>query len=171
MLRYMSHEAVAVLDGGWPAWQQAGLPTRSGSETNEPAQFAGMPRKKLLVRLEDVEELPLLIDSRAPERYRGEEEPLDPRAGHIPGAKNYFYERNWDAGGRYLPPDQLRAHFAELLGGTKPAEATFHCGSGVTACANLLAMAHAGLGDGRLYVGSWSEWCRDPARPVATGER
>lgn len=170
MLHYMSHEAAAVLDGGWSAWEEGGYATHSGIETNEPAQFAGYPRRRLLVRLEEVDDLPLLVDSRAPERYRGEEEPIDPVAGHIPGAVNYFYKRNWSGDSRYLSREQLQAQFETVLGGTPPSEATFHCGSGVTACANLLAMAHAGLGDGRLYVGSWSEWCRDPQRPIAGGD-
>jgi thiosulfate/3-mercaptopyruvate sulfurtransferase len=113
----------------------------------------------MLVTVGEVPALPLLVDSRAPERYRGEVEPIDPIAGHIPGAVNYFFQRNWTTDLRYQPPEVLKEQFAELLGDTPPNEVTFHCGSGVTACANLLALAHAGLGDGRLYVGSWSEWC------------
>ncbi len=168
MLRYVGHEAAAVLDGGWSAWQEKGYPVRKGIETNEPAVFQGRVRPELLVRLDEVNTLPLLVDSRAPERYRGEIEPIDPVAGHIPGAVNFFYQNNWGSNGRYLSRDELKKQFTNLLDDTPPEETTFHCGSGVTACANLLALAHAGLGDGRLYVGSWSEWCRDPARPVTT---
>jgi thiosulfate/3-mercaptopyruvate sulfurtransferase len=169
MLRYMGHAAVAVLDGGWAAWQEAELPIGSDVETNPPALFTGGPHDEWLVRIEEVSQQTLLVDSRAPARYRGEMEPLDPKAGHIPGAVNYCYELNWGEDGRYLAPAHLREQMQELLGDTPPEQATFYCGSGVSACANLLAMAHAGLGHGRLYVGSWSEWSRDPAREVATG--
>lgn len=166
-LRYMGHEAVAVLDGGWAAWQAAGLPTRAGAEENEPATFTGRPKAHWLVRLEELPAQQLLIDSRSPARYRGEVEPLDPVAGHIPGAVNYFFQENWSADGRYLPAAEIRARLEAVLDGAEPETAVFYCGSGVTACVNLLALAHAGLGNGRLYVGSWSEWCADPARPVA----
>ena len=166
LLRYMGHTAVAVLDGGWPAWQSTGLPERAGQETNEPAQFSGAPRREWLVLADEVEDAPLLVDSRAPERYRGEVEPLDAVAGHIPGAANYFYQQNWSENGRYLATEQIRQQLASLLGETPPAAAIFYCGSGVSACVNLLALAHAGLGDGRLYAGSWSDWITDPARPV-----
>ena len=169
MLRYMGHPAVAVLDGGWAAWQEAGLPTDSGVETNPKTLFTGGPHSEWLVRIEEVPQQRLLVDSRAPARYRGETEPLDPQAGHIPGAVNYWYEQNWGEDGRYLPPEQLRPQLQELLGEAPPELVTFYCGSGVSACANLLALAHAGLGPGRLYVGSWSEWSRDPDREVATG--
>lgn len=160
MLRYMGHEAVAVLDGGWPGWLAAGLPVTSGIETRPTALFTGQPRNDRLVTIDQVPDLPLLVDSRAPERYRGEVEPIDPLAGHIPGALNRFYGDNWNADGRWRQPDELADVFAELLGPTEPAASTFYCGSGVSACVNLLAMAHAGLPEGRLYVGSWSEWSR-----------
>jgi thiosulfate/3-mercaptopyruvate sulfurtransferase len=107
-----------------------------------------------------------MLDSRDPARYRGETEPIDPVAGHIPGALNYPYSRNLDETGRFLPPDQLRRQLQEVLGDVAPAHAAFYCGSGVTACANLLALAHAGLGNGRLYAGSWSDWITDPSRPI-----
>jgi thiosulfate/3-mercaptopyruvate sulfurtransferase len=170
MLRYMGYESVAVLNGGWQAWQASGLPTTSGVEQNEGVLFSGAPRETWLVRLADVGDLPLLVDSRAAERYRGEIEPLDPQAGHIPGAVNFFYQRNWDENGRYLEAEKLREQFEQLLGDTPVEQTTFYCGSGVTSCANLLALAHAGMGDARMYTGSWSEWCRDPSRPIATGE-
>jgi thiosulfate/3-mercaptopyruvate sulfurtransferase len=96
-------------------------------------------------------------------------EPIDPVAGHIPGAKNYFYQDNWGENGRYLPATQIRQNLIEILGETKPEDTVLYCGSGVTACVNLLAMAHAGLGNGRLYAGSWSDWITDSAHPIATG--
>ena len=111
-----------------------------------------------------------LVDARDPKRYRGEHEPLDPVAGHIPGAVNHFFRDNVDASGRFLDPQTLRAKLGETLAGVAPGEAAFYCGSGVTACHDLLALAHAGLAPGRLYAGSWSDWCADPARPVASGD-
>lgn len=168
-LRYMHHEAVAVLDGGWQAWQAAGLPTKSGIETNEAVHFTGRPNPKWLVTLGEVEDQPLLIDSRAPVRYRGEIEPLDPRPGHIPGAVNMPFEDQLDKNGRFRPAAELKAQLTAVLGRISPEAATFYCGSGVSACVNLLAMAHVGLGNGRLYVGSWSEWSSDPERPAAQG--
>jgi thiosulfate/3-mercaptopyruvate sulfurtransferase len=168
MLRYMGHQAVAVLDGGWQAWVAAALPTRSDNETAVPSLFMGEPRREWLVQLKEVAALPLLVDSRAGPRYRGEYETIDAQAGHIPGAINHHFERNWDEDGRYLPPEQLRRQFEQLLGGTAAEQATFYCGSGVSACVNLLALAHAGLPPARLYVGSWSEWSRTPGLPVST---
>lgn len=170
MLRYMGHSAVAVLDGGWTAWRQAGLPSRSGDEHPTSVLFSGLPRREWLVTLADVEAQSLLVDSREPARYRGEVEPIDPVAGHIPGAVNYHFGRNWGPDGRWLAPEQVREGLLELLGETRPQEAVFYCGSGVSACVNLLALKHAGLPDGKLYVGSWSEWCSDPSRPIATGD-
>ncbi|MBK8988942.1 MAG: sulfurtransferase [Chloroflexi bacterium] len=169
MLRYMGHTAVAVLDGGWPLWSAAGLPTRSGEEKRDTAVFQGQPRQEWLVQVEQVSSLPLLVDSRDAARYRGELETIDPVAGRIPGAVNYYYQANWTTDGRYLPPSALRAQLMALLGDTPPEQTTFYCGSGVSACVNLLALAHSELGDGRLYAGSWSEWCRDPERPVESG--
>lgn len=170
MLRYMGHSAVSVLDGGWGAWQEAGLPTRQGAEQNPSVLFTGSPHLEWVVQIDEVPDVALLVDSRDPARYRGEVETIDPVAGHIPGAVNYYFQRNWAENGRYLSSTQLREQFQQLLAGTPPEQATFYCGSGVTACANLLAMAHAGLGNGRLYAGSWSEWCRDEKRPIATVE-
>lgn len=169
MLRYLGHEAVAVLDGGWAAWEASTGPTATGIEANEPRQFSGEPRSEWLVQMAQVPGLPLLIDSRGEARYRGEIEPLDKKAGHIPGAVNFFYQRNWSADGRYLPRDEIRQNLADILGETPGDEAVFYCGSGVSACVNLLALTHAGLGDGRLYVGSWSDWITNPQNPIATG--
>jgi thiosulfate/3-mercaptopyruvate sulfurtransferase len=111
----------------------------------------------------------LIMDARAPERYRGEEEPIDPVAGHIPGAINRFWESNLDEDGCFLPAKILKAKFGETLGTASPQSVIAYCGSGVTSCHNLLAMAHAGLHGARLYLGSWSEWCADPARSIETG--
>jgi len=169
LLRYMGHEAVAVLDGGWKAWTDAGFSGVEGEESRQARDFQGSPRKSWLVTVDQVPAARLLIDARDARRYRGEQEPLDPVAGHIPGAVNRFHGENLDAEGRFLPPAQLASGFTELLAGTPMEDAVYYCGSGVTACHGLLAARHGGLGDGRLYVGSWSEWCRDPERPVATG--
>lgn len=170
LLRYMGHESVAVLDGGWPAWLEAGLPVSPGEETRSPAAFSGQPQTGWVVTVGEVPKVPLLIDSREPARYRGEYEPIDPVAGHIPGAINHFWKRNLDTQGRFLPPARLREQWRSILGQLPSSEAVVYCGSGVTACHNLLAVVHAGLPDARLYAGSWSEWCSDPARPVATGD-
>ncbi|MCI0401877.1 MAG: sulfurtransferase [Gammaproteobacteria bacterium] len=169
MLRYMGHNAVAVLDGGWQAWLNAGLGTQGGRRVNIPAEFRGEAKRAWLVDIDEVPRVPLLIDSRDPARYKGEFEPFDRVAGHIPGAINRFWKDNLAADGRCLSPDRLRRSLKKLIGGTPSRDAVFYCGSGVTACHNLLAVVHAGLPDARLYAGSWSEWAADPARPVATG--
>lgn len=183
LLRWLGHEAVAVLDGGPAAWLAAG-----GSHDSEaqPSRGAGdyrvsVPKAAVLAPHIEVEALQssmargdvLLVDARAPERYRGDVEPLDPVAGHIPGALNRFFKDNLGADGRFKPPQELRADFAALglASGRNPGPASVvhQCGSGVTACHNLLAMAHAGIEGTLLYPGSWSEWCADPSRPVARG--
>lgn len=168
MLRYMDHEKVAVLNGGWRAWQAAGYPTARGTSVNKPTRFEGQPQREWLVTVEQVPELPLLIDSRDAPRYRGEMEPIDPQAGHIPGAINFPFKQVLDEQGKFLSPEQLQEKFKTLPQTAAPDEATFYCGSGVSACVNLLALQHAGLGNGRLYVGSWSEWSSDPTREIAT---
>ena len=117
-----------------------------------------------LITIDAVSDQPLLIDSRSAPRYRGEEEPLDPVAGHIDGAINHFFGLNFGDDGRFLPKDQLKNNFASLLGSHSAAETTFYCGSGVTACTNILALAHSGLGSAQLYGGSWSEWCREESK-------
>ena len=166
MLRYMGHAAAAVLDGGWKAWTEAGYATAGGEETRAAARFEGSPASDRVVTVDDVAAAPCLVDCRDPRRYRGEEEPIDPVAGHIPGAVNRFHRENVDADGRFLPPQELAEGLETLLAGTPLTETVFYCGSGVTACHGLLAACHAGLGEGRLYVGSWSEWCSDPTRPI-----
>ncbi len=111
----------------------------------------------------------MLVDARAPERFEGRNETLDSAAGHIPGAVNHFYQANLGAAGTMLPPEQLREQFRQVMGGRRPDQVVMYCGSGVTACHNLLAMEHAGLTGARLYPGSWSEWSSDPARPIEKG--
>jgi thiosulfate/3-mercaptopyruvate sulfurtransferase len=166
MLNYMGHNAVAVLDGGWPAWlqwaqqQSNDALLQSGETQADVAQFSGQPIEDRLVVLDQVTDQQLMIDSRAPERYAGEFEPLDPKAGHIPGAVNFHYANSLEQGQHFKSPEVLGHQLTALLGDTDPAEATFYCGSGVSACVNLLAAAHAGLPIHKLYVGSWSEWCR-----------
>jgi thiosulfate/3-mercaptopyruvate sulfurtransferase len=169
LLRYMGHDAVAVLDGGYPAWLAAGLPQRAGDEARAPARFHGTARSDRVVVIEDLPTVARLIDARAAARYRGEVEPIDPVAGHIPGARSLPFSDNLDAQGRFLAPQRVRARLLEALDGVAPGEAVFACGSGVTACHLALASAWAGLDDGRIYVGSFSEWCRDGTRAVATG--
>ncbi len=169
MLRYMGHEAAAVLDGGFPAWQKAELPEETTVNTNQRQVFSGEPQSDRLVLVEDVPSMSLLIDSRDPARYRGDSEPLDRAAGHIPGALNRFWQNNINTDGHFLSADTLRENLISLLGKVPSEEAVFYCGSGVTACHNLLAVAHAGLQLPRLYAGSWSEWSSDESRPVATG--
>jgi thiosulfate/3-mercaptopyruvate sulfurtransferase len=172
MLLWAGHRAASVLDGGLAAWKAAGGAVDSGSVAPLAAP-SPYPLGESLVRSVDADALQkalgrvTLIDARAGERYRGEVEPLDQRAGHIPGARSRFFKDNLDAQGRFKPADQLRATFAAF--GAEPAQVVHQCGSGVTACHNLLAMEVAGLKGSSLYPGSWSEWASDPARPVAVG--
>lgn len=176
MLRWMGHADVRVLDGAWAAWLAAGgrvetggAPARHGTPPYPPGapRVATLPAEALLAHLGDTGLR--LIDARTPERFRGESEPIDPVAGHIPGAVNRCFKDNLGPDGRFKPAAQLREEFTALLDG-RPAQAAVHqCGSGVTACHNLLAMEAAGLAGSALYPGSWSEWCADPARPVARG--
>jgi thiosulfate/3-mercaptopyruvate sulfurtransferase len=182
MLRSLGHDAVAVLDGGFAAWTREGRPVA----TEVPAQASATrattftPRAIALITASTVDAPALvanlatssllLVDARARERYRGDVEPLDPVAGHIPGALNRPYPDNLDATGVFKPAATLNAEFTSLTAGRSPAEIVHYCGSGVSACHNLLAMEHAGLGGARLYPGSWSEWCADPSHPVAGGD-
>ena len=175
MLKWAGHEAVAVLDGGLQAWQAAGGPVAGGKEPAhfQSSFFAG-PGKAVLVDANSVagqldSPRQTLIDARAPTRFRGEVEPLDPVAGHIPGALNRPFSQNLGSDGKFKPPEQLHAEFVSLLAGRDPASVIHHCGSGVSAIPNLIAMEIAGLGRTGLYAGSWSDWCSDPARPVAQG--
>lgn len=177
MLRWLGHDQVAVLDGGWQAWTAAGLPTTT--EAAPAAVQAGQPVEPGPSLAATVDARTVLdnisrpaftvIDARAANRYRGEVEPMDPVAGHIPGALNRPNGENLQADGRFKPAAQLREEFTGLLAGRDPAAIVHQCGSGITACHNLLAMEIAGLSGSRLYPGSWSEWCSDPSRPVAKG--
>jgi thiosulfate/3-mercaptopyruvate sulfurtransferase len=176
MLRWMGHGPVAVLDGGTKAWTAAGgalLPSTADSAA--PAALPPYPERPARATRIDTATLAArlgrspLIDARSAARFRGETEPFDPIAGHIPGALNRFHGDNLQADGRFRPAAELRAAFAPLLGLASPADAVHSCGSGVTACHNLLAMEHAGLTGSALYGGSWSEWVSDPSRPVARG--
>lgn len=171
MLRYLGHDAVAVLDGGWPAWVGEGRPTRGGEESRAPAAFSARPRRGMITTLEMItarigDPRSVLVDARSPERYEGRVEPLDRAPGHIPGAINHHHRLNIAEDGTMLPPETLRARFLQLLGGRSPRDAVMYCGSGVSACHNLLAMEHAGVTGATLYPGSWSEWSADPARAV-----
>ncbi|OJX28819.1 MAG: sulfurtransferase [Burkholderiales bacterium 68-12] len=175
MLQWLGHEAVAVLDGGLQAWTQAGgaleegaaAPRPPGDFTPGPALRTLADSAQVLQHLGSAQQT--IVDARAAPRFRGEVEPLDPVAGHIPGALNRPFTDNFGPDGRFKPPAVLRAEFLALLDGRDPASVVHHCGSGVTANPNLLAMEYAGLGRAALYAGSWSEWCSDPARPVARG--
>ena len=174
MLRYMGHDSAAVVDGGWAKWVREGREVRTGEERRPAAVFSGRRRKELRLIVGQVEAAlgdpsVLLVDARAPERFEGRSEPLDRTPGHIPGAVNYCHKRNVTDDGVMLPVETLRAQFTELIGGQSPDQVVMYCGSGVTACQNLLAMEHAGLSGARLYPGSWSEWSADAERPVETG--
>ncbi|MGZ8209038.1 MAG: sulfurtransferase [Burkholderiales bacterium] len=172
MLRWVGHTRAAVLDGGWEAWIAAGKPVTSDKPLVQATTYTLRPRPELAVdasyvaaRLNETDTR--VIDARSPDRFRGENETLDPVAGHIPGAANKFFRTNLDGDGRFKSPAALEADFRPILGGLDPRAIVHQCGSGVTACHNLLAMEHAGLSGSRLYPGSWSEWVSDPARPVA----
>lgn len=170
LLRYLGHRAVAVLDGGFARWVREGYATTPEITTRPARVFHGTPDATLLLTTAAVAQPGhALIDVRAPERYRGDVEPLDPVAGHIPGAANDFYKHNLNADGTFLAPAALRARLEQVLGDRPPEYLGVYCGSGVTASHTLLAFEIAGLPGGKLYAGSWSEWCADPARPVATG--
>ena len=173
LARWLGHERVALLDGGWPQW----LAETQWQSREPPARPPGrFSVRTSLERVVDAGTLraqlaagrTLLVDARAPERYEGRIEPIDPVAGHIPGAVNRFWQANL-ADGRFKPAAQLRAEFEALLGGRAPSALVAQCGSGVTACHHLLALQIAGLPGAQLYAGSWSEWIADPSRPVATG--
>lgn len=169
LLNYAGHTRVAVLDGGLSAWKRAGFGLENNGCQVAEGNFKAALNTGALVKLNEVEAVRRLIDSREPVRYSGEVEPLDPVAGHIPGAVNYYWKNNLDHEGRFLPPERLRRALQEVYSGTRAEDIVFYCGSGVTACHNLLAAVHAGYPLPRLYGGSWSEWCSDPDRPVAVG--
>jgi thiosulfate/3-mercaptopyruvate sulfurtransferase len=171
MLRWLGHDAVAVLDGDWRAWQREGRPFRTGVETRKPRTFVAHLRPELVVTAEEIEARLhdpslRLYDARGADRFRGENETLDAVCGHIPGARSAPYAGNLDADGRMLPSAELRARYTELLGDTPSGEAIFYCGSGVSVAHDALALQHAGLDLPRVYVGSWSDWISNGQRPV-----
>ncbi len=181
MLRWLGHPHVAILDGGWQSWREAGGEVETGrrqpsvSEA-QAVQSLNLPRQAAMPTVQADQVLAniaqpvfTVIDARAPERYRGEVEPMDPVAGHIPGALNRSHMNNLDAQGRFKPAGQLQQEFQALLGDTPASQVVHQCGSGITACHNLFAMELAGLNGSRIYPGSWSEWVSDPTRPVARG--
>ena len=179
MLKWAGHENVAVLDGGLQAWQAAGGAVESGPQAQRPtANYALALEKTVLTAIDTVASQvgksagpggQTIIDARATPRFRGEVEPLDPVAGHIPGALNRPFNLNIGTDGRFRPAAELRAEFDALLAGRAPETVVHHCGSGVSAVPNIIAMEIAGLGRTKLFAGSWSEWCSDPSLPVAQG--
>ena len=174
LLKWAGHEAVAVLDGGLQAWMESGGVSHAQESAHFQSNFRLGPEQALLVGSQTVaqrlgQSSQTLLDARSAPRFRGEVEPLDPVAGRIPGALNRPFGQNLGTDGRFKPAPVLRAEFEALLGGRDPASVVHHCGSGVSAIPNILAMEVAGLGASALYAGSWSEWCSDPQRPVARG--
>lgn len=175
MTRWIGLEGAALLDGGFAKWRAEGRPVSAVVPEARAGGFKWRERPELVWRTADVERAigdraSGIIDARAAERFRGEVEPIDPVAGHIPGAMNRFFKANLNADLTLRPRPELRREFEELLGTRSPDRVAHQCGSGITACANLFAMEYAGLVGSRLYAGSWSEWIADPARPVAKGE-
>ncbi|SDD67061.1 sulfurtransferase [Paraburkholderia lycopersici] len=174
LLRWLGHDSVAVLDGGLQAWESAGLPLVRDVPTPARGTFKAGAPLQVTVDAQAIErnlatrEL-TVVDARAADRYRGENETIDPVGGHIPGARNRFYQNNLTPDGRFKSAHALREDFTAVLSGTTPEHVVLQCGSGVTACHNALAMEIAGLHGAALYPGSWSEWSADPSRPVATG--
>jgi thiosulfate/3-mercaptopyruvate sulfurtransferase len=172
LLRGLGHESVAVLDGGWGRWTSENRPVSRAVPQPQAAHWSPSRRPDhvdaAFVQAHLRDSGVVLLDARAPDRYRGRNETLDPVGGRIPGARNRFFRDNLDASGRFKPAGALKAEFAALVEDGR--NVVHYCGSGVSACHNLLAMAVAGLPAGRLYAGSWSEWCADPTRPSASGE-
>lgn len=177
LLRWLGHDKVALLDGGLPGWKRAKQPLDTTVKQVTPTQFVPRERPEMLVDLTYVEQHlrqpdMLLVDGRSEDRYAGQNERLDPVAGHIPGSLNRFYYDCLDDAAIYFKSaDELRAEFSDLLGDRDPRTVVHVCGSGVTACVNVLGMEMAGMSGSKLYAGSWSEWCSDPARPAATGDQ
>lgn len=175
LLRWLGHENVALLDGGYPRWLRNKLSVTTDLPAITPAKFEPRPNDAMWVDTQYVEQAvgdkqTLLVDARSEDRFNGEREPLDKVAGHVPGSVNFPFEDNLDLGGTFLSAEELREVYDELLDGTAPDQVIQMCGSGVTACHSLIAMEHAGLTGARLYPGSWSAWITDPGRPVETGE-
>ena len=172
MLRWLGHDRVAVLDGGWDDWLRKGYPV--ASTVRRPVATKFTPRTRplyvdtqfILASLETG--TTMIVDARSNDRYHGRNETIDPVGGHIPGAINRFFKENLSSDGRFKQAKQLRQEFVELIGNTSPDRIVHQCGSGVSACHNLIAMEIAGLPGSRLYPGSWSEWVADPSRPITT---
>jgi thiosulfate/3-mercaptopyruvate sulfurtransferase len=176
LLRWLGHEAVALLDGGYPKWNKEKRPLTDALPDIRPAAFHAVPHRALWADAAQVDAARQdaqwkVLDARPEMRFTGDVEPLDPVAGHIPGTFNWPFEENLDLGGTYLPAEELREAYLRILDGVPPNRVIHSCGSGVTACHNVLAMERAGLAGSVLYAGSWSEWITDPARPVETGEQ
>ncbi len=174
LLRWLGHEAVAVLDGGWQKWTADGYPTTVELPIVTPRVFVPHVQSEMWLTSEHVaarlgDQRFKLFDSRNADRYRGENETIDPIAGHIPGAISAPYADNLNPDGTFKSIEQLRARFEALLGETPADQAAFYCGSGITAVHNLIALEYAGLGEAKLYAGSWSEWITDPSHPISTG--
>ena len=172
MLRWLGHERVALLDGGFPLWEKEGRPVTKDVPATRKGAFVPRPHLGSTVDAHFVERFRedpsvKLLDARAANRFAGLLEPIDPVAGHIPGAVNHFWQENLTPEGRFKPPAQLRKEYEGLLAGLAPSQAVHMCGSGVTACHNIFAMELAGLRGARLYPGSWSERCSDPNRPMS----
>jgi thiosulfate/3-mercaptopyruvate sulfurtransferase len=171
MLRWLGHTAAAVLDGGWQKWCERGFPTRSGREVQTRRLFIPSPRPELIVDTQKIDLMRqnpdcLVVDARAAERFYGKNETIDPVAGHIPGAVSAPYMENLNEEGEFRSREELQEKYKALIGDRPIKNVVFYCGSGVTSIHNILAMLYAGLGEGRLYAGSWSEWITDPKRPV-----
>lgn len=176
LLRWLGHQSVAVLDGGFARWTAEGRPVASGPWQPTPTTFTGTPRSDMTASADEValraaDASYRVVDARAAERYRGEVEPIDKVAGHIPGAINHPFKLNLDAAGSFRSPGELHELYVRLLDDVPAERAICYCGSGVTACHDLLAMEHAGLFGARLYAGSWSEWSSNPARPIARADK
>jgi thiosulfate/3-mercaptopyruvate sulfurtransferase len=174
MLNWLGHRNVALLNGGWRSWRESGLPSRAGQEHRRGKHFEPREIPNACVVAKQVLECRakpgyVILDARSGQRFRGEVEPIDPVAGHIPGAVSAPCEENVSPDGTFLPPEVLRRRFEKLMKSVSPENLICYCGSGVTAAHNLIAIAYAGLGMGRLYAGSWSDWITDSARPVARG--
>jgi thiosulfate/3-mercaptopyruvate sulfurtransferase len=174
ILRYLGHNRVALVDGGFPAWVHAGLLTQQGKESRTPRAFHAEVQDRMLARVEDVlrcieDEGCLIIDSRTPERYQGLEEHIDRIAGHIPGAVNRYWQYNLDKDGHLLPKEVLHEEWKALIKDIPPQKTVVYCGSGVTGCFNIFAMTLAGFTGARLYDGSWSQWLEDQELPKVLG--
>ncbi|MBC8257822.1 MAG: sulfurtransferase [SAR324 cluster bacterium] len=172
MLRWLGHDAVALMDGGWPRWIKEGRPVTAELFVPQEKNFKADPRQSWLATAEDIQnnfDNPdvCILDARNSDRFHGKNETIDPVAGHIPGALSAPFADNLDADGNWKPKADLRRRFENLLADSPVEKTVSYCGSGITACHNILAMYHAGLGDSRLYCGSWSDWIADPKRPVA----